>query len=137
MPGTKTPRTAPDPDAAAVTPVDLEPLIVASQRSLKAASQANGHLLKRLVKLNSELTRFVERRLQQDRKTARELAACTNAPDALAVYGRYFERAVKQYSDEMGLLAGVFSDQAREAMDDVQHQIEETVEPVADGAKPR
>lgn len=117
MPRIKTtPNTV---ETASVTPVDLEPLIVASQRSFKAAAEANGHLLKRLVQLNTELTGFVERRLEQDRRTAKELAACKTPPEAFAVYGRFFERAVKQYSDEIELLAGVFSDQARETIEDM------------------
>lgn len=131
MPSAKTSRTtgapasaAADANASPVATADLEPLIVANQKSLKAASEANGHLLKRLATLNTELSRFIERRLEQDRKTARELAACTTPPEAFAAYGRFFERAVKQYSDEMGLLAGLVSDQAREAMEDMQHQVE-------------
>ncbi|MEM9012534.1 MAG: phasin family protein [Pseudomonadota bacterium] len=124
---TDTPRF----DAIAALPgFDIEPLIAANQRGLKAAAEAQEHMLRRIAKMHEELFRFADRRLQHDRSTARELAACKSPQDAAAVCGKFFESAMKQYSEEVTLLAGLYADQARETMEDVQHQVEETVEPV-------
>ncbi|MEM7057117.1 MAG: phasin family protein [Pseudomonadota bacterium] len=121
--------------ASMVPQFDLEPLIAASQRSLKAATEAQDHALRRMTKLNSEIYRFINRRLDQDRDMVKELATCKTPMDAAGVCGKFMENAVKQYSEEMGLMAGIYADQAREAVEDVQHQVEQTVDANATSGK--
>lgn len=114
---------------------DLEPLIAANQRGLKAAAEAQEHMLHRMAKVSDELFRFVDRRLERDRETAKELGACKSPQDAAKVCGKFFETAVKEYSQEMGLLAGIYADQSREALEDAQHQFEESIDTGSASAK--
>jgi hypothetical protein len=106
---------------------DIEPLIAVNQRGVKAAAEAQDHMLRRVSAMSDEVFRFLDRRLERDREVVRELSSCRSPQDAVALYGQYFEETMKQYSEEMGLLAGLYSDQAREALEDAQHQIEDGV----------
>ncbi len=110
---------------------DIEPLIAANQRGLQAAAEANAHALQRMSKVSGEMFRFVDQRLKQDRDVVKEFATCKSPQDAAAVCGKFFENAVQQYSEELGRLAGIYADQAMEALDDAQHQVEQAMDPEA------
>lgn len=114
---------------APVAPFDFEPVFAASQRGMQAAAEAQAHLVNRLTQINSELFGFVDRRLRRDRETAKDIAHCKNPQEMLEVCSRFAERAMKDYSEEVGLIAGLYADQAREAMEDAQHQVETAIEP--------
>ena len=116
--------------------LDVEAIIDANQRSLLAAAEAQNHMLRRMSRFNEEMMRFVNQRLEQDREAAKTLTACKTPMDAMAAYGRFLELAVKDYSEEMGLMAGIYADMARETVEDAQHQVEETINPDSAHGKP-
>lgn len=116
-----------------IAPLDLEPMIAANQRGLKAAAEAQAHLFARLNRMNAELFAFIDRRLQRDRETARAFAGCATPQEAAMVCARAAEAAVKDYTQEAGLLAGFCADHAREAVDDAQRQVETTIETAVSG----
>ncbi|MEM8755882.1 MAG: phasin family protein [Pseudomonadota bacterium] len=128
------PRTAPKSNGqdlfrTPIAPFDLEPMIAANQRGLQAVAEAQSHMFRRLTKMNSELFGFIDRRLERDREAAKELAGCKSPQEAVEVCARFTEAAIKDYSEEAGLIAGLYADQAREAMEDAQHQVETAIEP--------
>lgn len=120
--------TGANPMKMPVMPFDIEPMIAANQRGFTAAAEAQNHMMKRLAEINSELFGFVSRRLVRDRETAKELAKCHSPQDAVAVCAKFAETAMKDYSEEMGVLAGAYAQSAQQTMEDVQHQVEEVIE---------
>ncbi|MCR9176925.1 MAG: phasin family protein [Alphaproteobacteria bacterium] len=121
--------------ASAVPPVDIEPLLEVNQRGIEAVAQANSHVLQNMARLNSEIFQFVSRRLEHDRKTAKEFAACSSPQEAYSVCGKFLESAMKQYSEEMGVITGLYTDQLRQTIEDTQHQLHEAVNSSVDAEK--
>lgn len=113
--------------------VDIAPIIEANKRGLEAAAQANSHALRRMAKVNQELFGFVTRRLEHDRAAVKEMAACKSPQDAMALFGTFFETAMRQYSEEIGQISAMYVEQSAEALSDVEHEIEEIVETPAKG----
>lgn len=103
--------------------IDVEPFIAASQSTLRAMARTHEHMLRHALDMNGELFAFVERRLDTDRETAREIAGCATMAEAYGICGNAMTRMMRDYSDEMGKIAGLVASQARETMEDVQSQI--------------
>jgi hypothetical protein len=101
---------------------DFDPIIDANQRGLTAAVAANGQALMRMARMNDELFGFLSRRLERDRITAKELQDCKSAQAAVSLCTQFFEMAMRQYSEELGLLTSIYVDQAGEAMADAERQ---------------
>lgn len=118
-----------------IAPFDLEPVLAANQRSLQAAAEAQAHLLARMTRVNEELFAFVDRRLARDRECAKRFASCSTPQEAVDICAQFVQAAFRDYSEEAGVLAGLYAEEAREAMEDAQHQVETTIE-TADDAKP-
>lgn len=114
--------------------LDIQPLMSANAHGFKAMAQAQEHMIRRMANFNKEVFKFVDRRLEHDRKTVMEIASCDTPLDAYSVYGKFFEAAAKHYSDEMEVLASLCADQTQEFLEDAQNQMEETVVPP--GTKP-
>jgi hypothetical protein len=106
-------------------PINGMALAEAGQRSLAAASEAQRHALERAGRVNDEGLRFMAQRLEENRRALGALAGCKGLPEALSVWSEYVDTAARQYSDEFGLMAGLCSDQLREAVEDVQHEAAE------------
>ncbi|MEO0361738.1 MAG: hypothetical protein AAF322_11545, partial [Pseudomonadota bacterium] len=60
---------------------------------------------------------------------AHQIARCRNVQECVEVWSRFLETAIKDYADEATLMAGLYADQAKEAANDVQHQVERALEP--------
>ena len=86
-----------------------------------------------MTKVNGELFRFFSQRLDHDRKTVQELSTCKSPQDAFGVWSAFMEKAATQYAEEMAALAGLYADQAREAMDNVSHEVDEIVKTSQNG----
>lgn len=114
---------------------DFTSMLSANRRGLRAAHEAQSHMLRRMAEMNDELYQFADRRMQANRAAAEKLSECKSLPEVWGVCGTFVETAVQQYSEEMGLLAGVCADQAREAAQDIQEQVEEVIEPVLEEAE--
>ncbi len=108
---------------------DVASVFESSRRLFEVAAASQGHALDRVIRMNGELSRFVALRLERDRAAARELAGCGTPSEVADTYGRFFDTAVKEYAEEFGLLAGLCADQAREVVEDMQHQVEEAADP--------
>ena len=63
----------------------------------------------------------------------KEMAACKSPQDAMALFGTFFETAMRQYSEEIGQISAMYVEQTAEALSDVEHEIEEIVETPAKG----
>lgn len=98
-------------------------LMEVGQRNFEAAAAAQKNAVERLGKIYEESLRFANVRLEENRKTLQEVAGCKSLPDAMPIWGAYFERTAKQYSEEFEVLAGLVSEQTLAV-------IEETVEEV-------
>ena len=87
--------------------IDIESLITANQKGLKATVEMQEHMMRLMARINGELLSFLGRRLDQDRAMAKELTTCKSPQDAVAVCRRFFETAMKQYTEEMGFLSSI------------------------------
>jgi hypothetical protein len=112
----------------ALPPLDLAPILEANKRGLEAAAQANSHALQRMAKVNQELFGFVTRRLEHDRAAVKDLASCKSPQDAMALFGTFFETAMRQYTEEIGQISAMYVEHTAEALSDVEHEIDEIVE---------
>ena len=128
MPKTSRKAMSAEMATAPVAPLDLEPMLAANQRNVQAMAEAQTHLIQRFSKMNAEMFNFINRRLERDRAAAREMATCKNAQEAAEGYASFAETAMKDYSEEFGVIAGIFADQTREVIEDAQHQVEAAVE---------
>lgn len=114
---------------------DVSKMMVGGERGMKAMAEAQEHFIDRIARMNREIADFVDRRLRHDRETVHALAACKSPQEIVTVWGKFVETASRQYAEEFRTIAGLSVDQAREAIEDAQHEIEETVRPVASGGK--
>jgi hypothetical protein len=111
--------------------LDFDPLLQANKRSVEAVAEANSQVLENVAKFNNEILQFVNQRLEHDRKVAKELAACSSPQEAYGVCGQFLESAMKQYSEEMGIIAGLYTDHLRQTIENTQNQLKETVQSAA------
>ncbi|MGF1503491.1 MAG: phasin family protein [Paracoccaceae bacterium] len=125
-------RAPADAAWSALRDFDVNKLMVGGESGLRAMAEAQEHFIERLALVNREIAAFVDRRLKHDRETVHALAACKSPQELVAVWGKFVETASRQYAEEMGTLAGMGVDHAREAAEDVQHELEETMKPAED-----
>ena len=133
----KTVTETPEADQvfAAMRDFDVTKMMAGGERGMKAMAEAQEHFIERIAKMNREIAGFVDRRLKHDQETVHALAECKSPQEFVAVWGKFVETASRQYAEEFGTIAGMGVDQAREAVEDAQHEIEETVKPIASGGK--
>lgn len=124
-----------DTAAQTIAPIGVETMIAMNQRGLRAASDASRHFWKRHAALSAEMFRFLDRRLEEDRRVAQELAGCGEPAQAYAVCAAFFETAAKQYAEGSSRLLGASLEGWREGVEDAQRQVEETVEPLEEMAE--
>lgn len=120
---------------SAMRDFDVTKMMAGGERGAKAIAEAQEHFIARAAKMHREIANFVDRRLKHDQETVHALAECKSPQEFVAVWGKFVETASKQYAEEFGKIAGMSVDQAREAVEDAQHEIEETVKPIASGGK--
>ncbi|MEO1775356.1 MAG: phasin family protein [Pseudomonadota bacterium] len=114
---------------------DVSTMMAGGESGMKAMAEAQEHFIARVAKMHREIAGFVDRRLKHDRETVHALAECKSPQEFVTVWGKFAETASRQYVEELGTIAGMGVDQAREAVEDAQHEIEETVTPFASGGK--
>lgn len=114
---------------------DMTKMMAGGERGMKAMAEAQEHFIARIAKMNREIADFIERRLTHDRETVHALAECKSPQECVEVWGKFVETASRQYAEEFGTIAGMGVDQAREAVEDAQHEIEETVQPISSGGR--
>lgn len=117
-------RPAANPFPALPAMFDFSSAIEANRRTLLAVADAQFHLIDRMRRSNEEMFRFLDRRLQADRETARELAACASLPEMWSVTMNFFQRGTNDYSEEAGVMAAVAAEQAGETLDDLRQEAE-------------
>ena len=96
-----------------------EGLIDVGRRHLEAASLAQQHAVEGLARICEEGVRFTNLRMDENRRTFRQLASAQALPDTLSIWNEHFERTARQYGEEFGIVAGLCSDQARDAIGDL------------------
>ncbi|MEM8957689.1 MAG: phasin family protein, partial [Pseudomonadota bacterium] len=114
---------------------DLTNTMASGERGLKALAEAQEHFIARAAKMNREIADFIDRRLSHDCETVRSLSACKTPQEVVAVWAKFLETATHQYAKEFGTIAGLNVDQAREVVEDTQHEIKESVEPLTAGGR--
>lgn len=114
---------------------DFANTMASGERGAKAMAEAQEHFIARLAKMNREIADFIDRRLSHDRETIQSLTACKTPQEVVAVWAKFLETATHQYAEEFGTIAGLNVDQAREVVEDTQHEIKETVEPLTAGGR--
>lgn len=76
-------------------------------RGLEAWSQVGQSLLDGFGALQSEATRFVTMRIEQDLAVQRELAGCHSPAEAMEVYSAFGRKAMQDYLDEAGKVSDI------------------------------
>jgi hypothetical protein len=109
-------------DPTTAPPIDRG-LIEAGWRNFEATALAQQHAAERLSRLCEEGLRFASQRMEENRQTLLALAAARTLPDTLSIWTGYFERTTRQYSEEFELVAGLCSEQAREAVGDLRQGV--------------
>ena len=98
------------------------------RHGLEATSAARRHAVERLARLCEEGLRFANCRMEENRRTFREIAAVRTLSDVFPILSRYVEHATQQYSEELQTLSDLYSQQVWEAIDDLQQEIAAGVE---------
>lgn len=118
----RSPRRKATPAAAARTAtgtaVKTRPAAGAADGSLLIAGAAPQQAFERLERLCAEGLRFATTRFEENRSTFQQLATSRHLPDQMAIWSRYVERTVKQYSDNLGTVAGICGAQATATLQD-------------------
>lgn len=86
--------------------------------SLGLASAAQLQAFDRFERFWEEGLRFAITRFEENRSVLLQLAETRTLPEHAAIWSRYMERAMQQYSENLGLLAGIYSAQARESVEE-------------------
>lgn len=90
-----------------------------------ARAQADG--LKQLVRITHAHLEFLARRLDRDSGLVSDLATVTTPAEALPVLTTFLQAAQQDYVEEVRQVMEVWTDGARAATADIQHQIQEAV----------
>jgi hypothetical protein len=114
---------------------DLEPLIAMNRKAMEAAVAAQSHGYEHAAKFSAEVFKFMSQRLERDRDVALKLAQCKSPNDALDVCSKFVDTAAKDYSKELELLAGLYSDGAKDAMESARSATESATEVLKSGPK--
>lgn len=85
---------------------------------LRVAAAAQRVAFERFERLYEESLRFATSRFEDNRNTLQELAQATSLQDQMAIWSRYVERTIQQYTDNLGALAGLYGEQVRETVQD-------------------
>jgi hypothetical protein len=85
---------------------------------LGVAAAAHRLALERIERLYGEGFRFASARLEDNRDTLRALSQASTLQEQMAVWSRYLERTVKQYTDNLGSFAGIYGQHMRETVQD-------------------
>lgn len=104
-------------------------LIAMSQRSLATAFDAQRHLVRHVSAIGVETFRFLDHRLEQDRRLAADLARCAGPVEAQALCSAFFESAAKDYAEEGSRLLAASVDAWAEGLQDVEREVEALTEP--------
>ncbi|MFT3974150.1 MAG: hypothetical protein QM699_12085 [Amaricoccus sp.] len=99
---------------------------------LRMAAAAQRQAFERLERLCVEGFRFATTRMEENRSTLRDLVQTPNLQDRVAIWGRHFERTVKQYSDNFGTLAGICNQRVIETVQDSAEVAQAAVAAVAE-----
>jgi len=118
--------------SAATAPFDLTPMLAAGESGARAFAEAQTSMLTRMVEMNREMLDFVGRRLERDRETSRRMAKCQSLSEAGDLYSDFVQGMMRDYTEEMGALAGLCAEQARTMMGEMQAQMTRMAE--ANGA---
>lgn len=104
---------------------DTSAMMAVNQKNLQHIAEAHQHIMRRMADMNAEVARFYSKRLEEDRQMIRDLSQCKNPQEAATVWGAFMETAAKDYTDEMGTIASLCADQAKETLDDVTDAVED------------
>ncbi len=104
-------------------------LIGSGARAFQAATVAQQHAVERAGRLYGEGMRFVTRRLEANRRAMHEMAGCRTLPDTLSTWNEYLETTARQYAEEIEAVTGLCAAQVREATEEVQREVGETLTP--------
>lgn len=86
--------------------------------SLGMASAAQLQVFDRFERFWEEGLRFAITRFEENRSVLLQLAETRSVPEHAEIWGRYMERTMQQYSENFGLMAGLYSAQARETVEE-------------------
>ena len=78
--------------------------------------RAQAHMMDSILKQNIETLDFLKARFEKDRVIFNQLAASTDPAQAMELVHSFWNRSVKDYTDEAGKLAAVTAEQLAEGI---------------------
>lgn len=106
-------------------------VIEAGHRPLELAAEAQQHALERMGRFCDEGLRFLALRLEANRAAVQAFGGCRTVPETVSAWSAYLDSAAGDYSEEFERMAGLCTDQARAMLDEVQHEVAESLAPLA------
>lgn len=82
-------------------------------QSLEAWTEMSKTLMDRFAAWQTETTRFMAKRLEQDLASQRDFAACRSPSEALEVYSAFTRQAVQDYMEEVGKVSDIASEMTK------------------------
>lgn len=82
-------------------------------QSLDAWTEMNKTLMDRLAAWQTETTRFMAKRFEEDMTSQRELAGCRSPSEALELYSAFTRKAMQDYLEEAGKVSDIASEMTR------------------------
>ena len=109
----KTVTSANGTELGLVAPFDIESLFDVNQKFSKT-----------MLACNNELMTFGRDRLKEDLDLPQKLAECKSPQDVMSVYLGFYQKALKQYTDEAGNLTKIYKDMTAEPLEATELPIE-------------
>ena len=84
---------------------NLDTLMAFNRPAMEAMAEINSRVLEQIAAVNSEWTKFVQRRKQQDFGLPQQLAQCHSPQDFFRIYAEFTQSAFQQYQQEFAEIA--------------------------------
>lgn len=114
---------------AAAPALDPERLAHLNDRNLEVAMRMGHALFDGAANMNQEFINFLNRRLQEDMRTAQKLCDCRNPTEFVDAELRFLQTLVQHYAENTNRMLGIASDMLRTEIHDVEEAVAEMTKP--------
>lgn len=119
-------RPANESPASPPTPtLGLDYLMNLNRPAFEAMSEINGRFLEQITAINSEWSRFLQQRFEEDFSLPQQLSQCRTPQDWFRVYSEFMQTAVQQYQAEFASIARMGQSFTTETAGIVREKVEE------------
>lgn len=98
-----------------------------TQRSLTAIAHLHSRLIRNALEVNAELLDFARRRVGEDISTSERLSRSRNPAEATEVMNGFYQKALKDYTQEAEKIMKIGTDAARRSIEETQAEADEVL----------